>query len=105
VNAPTPDRRRRRSTDRRLLSERRTGTDRRTSGGTVLRLEVDRRRDGERRAAVDRRDASHTPIDQIRHSLELLHAVNPDPLPDEDRRLLDTALFRLRFALDRLTNR
>jgi hypothetical protein len=104
LNAPKPDRRRRRAANRRLVSERRSSTDRRTGGGTVLRLEVDRRREGERRAPVDRRDASHTPVDQIRNAIDLLHAITPDRLPDEDRRLLDTALFRLRFALDRLTS-
>jgi hypothetical protein len=102
VNAPRPDRRRRRGADRRLRPERRSGVDRRTSSGALLRLEVDRRSARERRGVDDRRQGGQTAGDQIRTAMDLLRDLNAAVLNEEDRRLLDRALFRLRFALDRL---
>lgn len=74
--------------------ERRGGGDRRQGG--------ERRGREERRSGAERRGpeaaASH-----IRNALTLIaHVAESDELDDERRRDLDAAMFRLRFALDRL---
>jgi hypothetical protein len=74
--------------------ERRSGTDRRHA--------PDRRGRDERRSGVERR-RQETVGDHIRSAVQLIaHVAELDALDDEHRRELDTAIFRLRFALDRL---
>jgi len=101
--------------DRRAASERRNGTERRGGErrqGLALvpverRARKERRGKGERRAAQRRsraeRRAEESAAAHIRNALQLIAQVaDADELDDEHRRDLDAALFRLRFALDRL---
>jgi len=99
-----PDRRRgadRRNGDRRQMLalvtvERRSGMDRRQS--------PDRRAE-QRRTAPERR-GEESAAEHIRNALQLIeHVADSHQLDDEHRRDLDAALFRLRFALDRLEPR
>ena len=99
-----PDRRRgteRRNGDRRhmlalVTVERRSGSDRRRN--------PDRRGD-ERRTGPERR-GEESAAEHIRNALQLIeHVADSHQLDDEHRRDLDAALFRLRFALDRLEPR
>ncbi len=108
---------RREVADRRTRADRRTGRDRRTGGerrqGVVL-VPVERRADGDRRDAGERRsDASRRDADprrgpdsvgeHLRNALQLLTDVaESGTLDDATLRDLDAAMFRLRFALDRL---
>jgi hypothetical protein len=90
-------------TDRRAAEERRSG-DRRF---TLVVVEVERRAGADRRGARQRRGterrAQETASTHMRHALQLIAQVaESDALDDELRRDLDAALFRLRFALDRL---
>ncbi len=103
------------SSGRRQLAERRELADRRT--GVEHRL-VERRQtvkvvDLERRLGVDRRQGperrgterrgQETVAEHIRNALQLMTNVAVyGALDDEDRRDLDAAMFRLRFALDKL---
>ena len=104
--------------DRRAASERRNGTERRGGErrqGLALvpverRARKERRGKGERRAAQRRsraeRRAEESAAEHIRNALQLIAQVaDADELDDEHRRDLDAALFRLRFALDRLEPR
>lgn len=78
-------------TERRLGAERREGAERRSVA--------------ERRGWADRRVSEATVGDHIHHALQQLASVaDSGQLDDEVRRDLDTAIFRLRFALDRLEN-
>lgn len=101
-DAPLIDRRT--AAERRAVTERRNG-DRRQSLMVVTverRSGTDRRRSAERRSAADRR-AEASAIEHIRHAFKLIAKVaDAEALDDEHRRDLDAALFRLRFALDRL---
>jgi hypothetical protein len=92
VTAPNE---RRRPQGRRNPSDRRNGAARseRTPQG-------ERRLNGERRSGAERRLSAE---DQIRESLRLLtRVIESDATHDEERRSLEGALVRLRFALDRL---
>lgn len=89
--------------------DRRGGTERREDERRLViepvpverRAAGDRRQDPERRRGSDRRGAGVS--DQIRSALALIIQVaERGELGDEHRRDLDTAVFRLRFALDRL---
>ena len=104
-----PDRRR---ADRRAGRDRRTGQDRRAPPasedaplvyvGPERRSGVDRRQQRDRRGGLDRRDAG-SPQDQISRALDLVAFVaESSDLPDEERRALDSAILRLRFALAHL---
>ena len=101
--------------DRRAAAERRTRKERRSGerrqGLTLVAVERrarnDRRAKGERRAAQRRsraeRRAEESAAEHIRNALQLIAQVaDSHELDDEHRRGLDAALFRLRFALDRL---
>ena len=100
---------RRASADRRRGIERRNGDRRRT-----LTLVTDDRRSGEERRQHAERRASgrrggqerrgqESAAEHIRNALQLIAEVaDARELDDEHRRDLDAALFRLRFALDRL---
>jgi hypothetical protein len=96
--------------DRRTAAERRAETERRNGERrqTLIAVTVerrsgkDRRRSAERRSAAERR-AEGSAIEHIRHAFKLIARVaDADALDDEHRRDLDAALFRLRFAMDRL---
>ena len=75
---------------------------------------ANRRRDGdrrvknvpvdvERRSGIDRRMVMESASSQIHAVLELLTQIaDSGSLRDDNRRLLDTALLRLRFALERM---
>ena len=105
------DRDRRHGDDRRAGGDRRTGHDRRApasedSGlqyvGPERRSGKDRRHQGDRRTGFDRR-AAGTPREQVSRALDLVaYVAESAELPDEERRALDSALLRLRFALSRL---
>jgi hypothetical protein len=57
----------------------------------------------ERRSGVDRRMVLESASSQIHAVLELLTQIaDSGSLRDDNRRLLDTALLRLRFALERM---
>ena len=87
------------------LTERRAGADRRAADDrrrVVVRVPVEQRSGRERRSGADRR-APGDVSEQIRSALELLTSVaESGTLDEESLRDLDTAVFRLRFALDRV---
>jgi len=57
----------------------------------------------ERRSGLDRRMIVESATAQIHAVLELLtELADQDALRDDSRRLLDTAMIRLRFALERI---
>jgi hypothetical protein len=97
--------------DRRFVEDRRI-IDRRQSLVPVQveqRMGIDRRLLNERRASedrrwwMDRRLAGASLGMHLRTAVELLERVaDSGPLADERRRDLDGAMFRLKFALDRL---
>ena len=88
--------------DRRLAADRRAPTDRRR----VVTIVVEERRSGvERRAQPERRGPESAGA-HIRNALELLtNVAESGTLDEESLRDLDAAMFRLRFALDRLEAR
>ncbi len=76
------------------VANRRRGADRR-----VKRVAVDM----ERRSGLDRRMIVESATAQIHAVLELLtELADAGALRDDSRRLLDTAMLRLRFALERM---
>jgi hypothetical protein len=94
-----------RGPDRRARLERRSGEDRR---GDRKPVAVERRKGGdrrrtERRKGIDRRLALQSGTQQMQTALGLLMKLaQSKTLSDEDRRLLDTAMLRLRFATERM---
>ena len=89
---------RRRSAERRALLERRLSAER-----ARQRPEDERRLNGERRTGHERRLAILSAEDQIHEALRLLTRVIETGKPGEqERRSLEAAMLRLRFALDRL---
>jgi len=96
---------RRSAQDRRENSDRRSGADRRSTNPVGLVLVPVERRKGDRRIVADRRRPI-SPEDHIRNALALLGQVSDGAgLEEELQRDLDSAIFRLRFALDRLEHR
>ena len=104
----------------RLLSDRRSGIDRRAvPRRRVLALVaqdrrrvVDLRKGAERRSTLDRRNSAgrprvtETPGEHVRNALQLLHHINEsDDLHSEHRADLAAALRRLDRALDLLERR
>lgn len=90
--------------ERRRRLDRRTALDRRAG---VVRPEKaptgERRINGDRRSGSERRLSILSAEDQIREALRLLtQLVERDLAMDEDRRTLEGAMVRLRFALERL---
>lgn len=105
IGIPEPDRRE--SAERRLLIDRRSGVDRRQNAGGApgveRRMYDDRRGGAERRAFLERRLSLQSAGDQIRGALKLMTlAIESGSIPERDRRTLDAAMLRLRFALERL---
>ncbi len=95
IGAMTVPQDRRGSTDRRVVSRRvSTRSDR---AGT------ERRANGDRRTGLERRLAILSAEGQIREALRLLtEVIDHSSAPDEERRSLESAMVRLRYALDRL---
>ena len=89
-------------TDRRLAQDRRVRGERRR----VVTVVVEERRSGvDRRAPAERR-GPESAADHIRNALQLLtNVAESGTLDEESLRDLDAAMFRLRFALDRLEAR
>jgi len=86
--------------NRREKGDRRSAADRRNEQAPI---EVERRKGGQRRTGLKRRRELETAGDQIQAALGLLtYAVEQGVLPDEDRWLLETAITRLRLALEQL---
>ncbi|OLC44106.1 MAG: hypothetical protein AUH75_01640 [Gemmatimonadetes bacterium 13_1_40CM_4_65_7] len=76
------------------VANRRRGADRRLKHVAV---------DMERRSGLDRRMIVESATAQIHAVLELLtELADAGALRDDSRRLLDTAMLRLRFALERM---
>jgi hypothetical protein len=76
------------------VANRRRGGDRRVKNVPV---------DTERRSGIDRRMVLESASSQIHAVLELLTQIaDSGSLREDNRRLLDTALLRLRFALERM---
>lgn len=89
--------------ERRRRSDRRTVLDRRSSAPRPGPQPDAERRSGERRTGQERRLSILSAEDQIDEALRLLtRVVETGSLPDEERRNLEAAMVRLRFALDRL---
>ena len=86
---------RRGSTDRRSLDRRVTIRGERTGS--------ERRSTGERRTGLERRLAILSAEGQIREALRLLtEVIDRGAAPDDEQRSLESAMVRLRYALDRL---
>lgn len=101
--------------DRRAPADRRSGIERRNGDRrrTLTLVSVERRSGEERRQHAGRRATGRrggqerrgqeSAAEHIRNALQLITEVaDATELDDEHRRDLDAALFRLRFALDRL---
>ena len=114
---PKPDPDRRLTMERREVPDRRGGGTRGEAGGGERRSETEvdvpvdrrsgaeRRKIGDRRSAVERRLSLQSAMDQIHGALKLLTLVaesEPGRLNEEQRRELEGAMLRLRFALERL---
>jgi hypothetical protein len=88
--------------DRRLAADRRAPTDRRR----VVTIVVEERRSGVERRGQPERRAPESAGEHIRNALQLLtNVAESGTLDEESLRDLDAAMFRLRFALDRLEAR
>src|SRR2546422_699147 len=86
--------------NRRAKSERRSGADRRNEQAPV---ELERRKGTQRRTGLERRLDLETAGDQIHAALGLLtYALDQGILLDVDRWLLETAVARLRLAVEQL---
>jgi hypothetical protein len=76
------------------VANRRRGADRRTKDVPV---------NVERRSGIDRRMVMESASSQMHAVMELLTQIaDSGALRDDNRRLLDTALLRVRFALERM---
>lgn len=85
--------------NRREVADRRTGGDQRAAPVSV----PNERRKSARRTGVERRLAMQSAAFQLRTALDLLAQVaESGTLSDDDRRVLDTAMLRLRFAVERM---
>lgn len=91
------------SHERRLTSERRNQLERRAGVEQHERPSIERRRISERRAGIERRLSIQSASDQIRLALRLLtRVVEMGAVTEQELRTLESAMLRLRFALDRL---
>ena len=100
--------------DRRAEKERRAGNERRRGSGArgfLLRLlkgerrQLEDRRRGREGQPVDRRSQQQTATDLVRSAFEMVAVVlsaTDASLDDETRQRLDSALVRLKFAIERL---
>ncbi|HXJ31514.1 MAG TPA: hypothetical protein VNG35_12785 [Gemmatimonadales bacterium] len=86
---------RRGSPDRRVLNRRGSGRGERTA--------TERRGNGDRRTGLERRLALLSAEGQIHEVLRLItEIIDRGAPPDDERRSLESAMVRLRYALDRL---
>ena len=86
---------RRGSSDRRILNRRATGRGERAG--------IERRGTGDRRTGLERRLAILSAEGQIREALRLItEIIDRGAPPEDERRSLESAMVRLRYALDRL---
>jgi len=86
--------------NRREKSDRRTGADRRKQQAPV---EQERRKGSQRRTGLERRLELETAGDQIHAALDLLtYALDQGVLLDVDQWVLETAVARLRLAMEQL---
>jgi len=86
---------RRGSSDRRVLNRR--------GGGRGERTAAERRNNGDRRTGLERRLALLSAEGQIHEALRLItEIIDRGAPPDDERRSLESAMVRLRYALDRL---
>jgi hypothetical protein len=100
VLEPTP----RDDGDRRLILDRRLPTDRRSGEVPLSPSAFERRLGGDRRASLERRLSVQSAEGQIHGALRLLTILaEGQGLGDSQRRNLEAAMLRLRFALERLT--
>jgi acyl-CoA reductase-like NAD-dependent aldehyde dehydrogenase len=113
---PKPDPDRRLTVKRRQVPDRRgeqgegsRGGERRSETDVEVPVErrsgAERRQIGERRSAIERRLALQSAADQIHGALKLLTRLAESEagrLNEEQRRELEGAMLRLRFALERL---
>jgi hypothetical protein len=88
-------------------SERRAANDRRVLNRRVSirgeRAASERRNTGDRRTGLERRLAILSAEGQIREALRLLtEVIDRGAAPDDEQRSLESAMVRLRYALDRL---
>jgi len=93
--------------DMTLPQERRGSNDRRVLDRRVTirgeRAGAERRNKGERRTGLERRLAILSAEGQIREALRLLtEVIDNGAAPDDELRSLESAMVRLRYALDRL---
>lgn len=96
---PLPERRE--TPERRLSLDRRLGERR---SGTASSVAADRRSGGDRRAQLERRMALQSAEAQIHGALKLLTTLAEDAkIGDHERRGLEAAMLRLRFALERMS--
>ncbi len=85
--------------DRRLVPDRRSNAERRR----VVQVVVQERRSGEERRSTGERRGADAPADHIHTALRLLtNVAESGTLDDVSLRDLDAAMFRLRFALQRI---
>lgn len=85
--------------------ERRGSSERRVLNRRAARKEragAERRINEDRRTGLERRLAILSAEGQIREALRLLTEVIDRGAPDEEQRSLESAMVRLRYALDRL---
>jgi hypothetical protein len=82
-------------------TDRRSGDDKRVERMTVA---VERRK-SDRRLGIERRLALQSAAGQLQTAMGLLLQVaDSASLNDDERRMLDTAMLRLRFAVERLAS-
>ena len=87
--------------ERRGRPDRRVGNRRATGRGE--RTTAERRTKGDRRTGLERRLAILSAEGQIREALRLItELIDRGAPPDDERRSLESAMVRLRYALDRL---
>lgn len=112
---PKPDPDRRLTVERRQIPDRRGGQGEGGGGERRSETEVEvpverrsgaeRRQIGDRRSSIERRLSLQSAVDQIHGALKLLTRVAESEagrLNEEQRRELEGAMLRLRFALERL---
>ena len=82
-------------------SDRRSGADQRVD---LVAVPVERRK-SDRRLGIERRLALQSAAGQLQTAMALLlQLADSASLNDEERRLLDTAMLRLRFAVERMAS-
>jgi hypothetical protein len=82
-------------------ADRRSGEDKRVAQAAVA---VERRK-SDRRQGMERRLALQSAADQLQTAIGLLLQVaDSASLSDDERRLLETAMLRLRFAVERMAS-